>query len=151
MVGALVAFLAVAADNPHQQAETCRRAEPLSESCRLVCHNCHSDDSPPDIYQSGDREICMECHHRETDVPNSSTLTFRGGGGSNHPNGIDYDPLGSTRKLSDWPDGPKLFFNEYGVSPRLYCSSCHDVMGAAPRLLRVPVRNSAICRSCHLM
>lgn len=152
MVGALIAFLAVAADNPHQQAEICRRAEPLSESCRLVCYNCHSDGSPPDIYHSGDRVICVECHQSETDEPNSGKLLFRreGAGGGNHPNAVDYDPFDPARKLSTRPIGPKFFFDEDGGNPRLYCSSCHDVMGAEPYLLRIPKVNSAICLSCHL-
>lgn len=145
-----------AGPNLHAESARCLREEGLanlSVACRKVCVMCHPADRPVqamDIYQEGDQELCLRCHAGKTARSANNMLPeWVPGGGGNHPTGIAYDPWTSRTGLKQNPQGPRLFYDDHGDHPRLHCSTCHDPMGDAPKLLRMSNRGSALCLACH--
>lgn len=137
----------------HGAAAACRLLQQMDGTCWGVCVTCHADGDPflPfDIYSDGDAELCARCHPEK--VPrqgdNARLLNLVGGRGGNHAVNVFYDPE-SSRRLDPAPQGPKLFVDADGTHPKVQCSTCHDSMSAAPNLLRLSNRGSALCLACH--
>lgn len=143
----------VAWGNPHDEAADCRLSSALSALCLSNCVQCHENSNPIiplDIYVKGDLQLCAQCHPQQAEKKEGTLLLrFVNGGGGNHKVEILYFPEGSRTALVPSPAGPKLFTDEAGENPKIYCSSCHDPMSRSGNLLRVDNRGSALCLSCH--
>jgi predicted CXXCH cytochrome family protein len=113
--------------------------------------------------------LCMSCHDGTSALnavlvtpSNTSfktttvTATNRLGTdlSNDHPVGFSYDTSitgqGTPAKLVQSPDPTKVkLFGTTGART-VECSSCHDAHTNAPRYLRSPNTNSAMCLACHL-
>jgi predicted CXXCH cytochrome family protein len=127
----------------------------------LAMRQAHVSDSSIDTRSAGSLDAesrrCMECHDGVTAGEfNNSTPWNRGGSYTgdrrrNHPVGVPY-PRGLRR-------GRDPQFRMTGLLPkqvrlpngRVGCISCHDLYATEPAHLTVPIRDSALCLTCHNM
>ena len=105
---------------------------------------------PLNIYEEGDRILCLRCHESKSYQDNNNLLLkLVPGGGGNHPVEILYDPERPNSELKLNPQGPLLFLDANGRNPKVHCSTCHNPMGDTPQLLWVTNQGSALCMACH--
>ena len=100
---------------------------------------------------------CMECHDGVTAGEFNNTTPWNRGGGykgdrrRNHPVGVPYPRKqmaghdASLRHQSLLPKSIRL------PNGRISCVSCHDLYATEPAHLVVPIRESALCLTCHDM
>lgn len=135
----------------HQTTAACLAAPPLSEPCVENCRTCHAIDPadnavlPLYIYKDGDALLCGTCH--PDNVYASAATALPAIGEQNHPSAVFYQPEEQPHKLELNPIGPRLFVDEGGGNPKIHCSTCHDTMRGAHKLLRLD--DPALCLACH--
>jgi predicted CXXCH cytochrome family protein len=103
---------------------------------------------------------CMECHDGVTAGEFANTTPWDRGGGyvgepsRNHPVGVAYPRTGrraDRTSNSEYRLAAALPKQVRLPDGKVSCVSCHDLYTSEPKLLSVPIRESALCMTCHTM